>query len=208
MAAHQARLTPPPPRPFPCPPWQAVSPGPGEKAGRGWRGAGGGEEDGRPPGAPDALPPALSPALHGRRCPLDPARRQGRGGGVLAPVAFSYGDPFCMGLLYGRAGRLTPQNGGFRPGQCSARPARPAGSPSSAPRPAWSARCAQGSVALSLCTAAHPLYSGFANRFGAPMSEAIMRPNPRWATSASLRCTARSARSAPSRRPARLRRGR
>ena len=40
MAAHQARLT-SSPRPFPCPPWQAVSPGPGEKAGRGrwgWRG--------------------------------------------------------------------------------------------------------------------------------------------------------------------------
>jgi hypothetical protein len=28
-------------------------------------------------------PLALSPALHGRRCPLDPARRQGGGGGVL-----------------------------------------------------------------------------------------------------------------------------
>ena len=26
-------------------------------------------------------PPALPPALHGRRCPLDPARRQGGGGG-------------------------------------------------------------------------------------------------------------------------------
>jgi hypothetical protein len=32
-------------------------------------------------------------------------------------LAFSYENPFCVGLLYGRAGRLTAENGGFRPGQ-------------------------------------------------------------------------------------------
>jgi hypothetical protein len=30
-------------------------------------------------------------------------------------LAFSYENTFSMGLLYGRAGRLTPQNGSFRP---------------------------------------------------------------------------------------------
>ena len=33
------------------------------------------------------------------------------------PFAFSYGNPFCMVFLYGRAGHLTAENGGFRPGQ-------------------------------------------------------------------------------------------
>ena len=33
-------------------------------------------------------------------------------------VAFSYANPFCMGLLYGRAGCFTALFGGFRPGQC------------------------------------------------------------------------------------------
>jgi hypothetical protein len=32
-------------------------------------------------------------------------------------LAFSYENPFCMGILYGRAGRLTAIFGGFRPGQ-------------------------------------------------------------------------------------------
>ena len=45
------------------------------------------------------------------------------------------------------------------------------------PRP-W--RWAQGSVALSLCTAAHPLYTRIANIFGASIYETTMRPNPRW----------------------------
>jgi hypothetical protein len=35
-------------------------------------------------------------------------------------LAFSYENPICMGLLYGRAGRLTAENGGFGPGQFSA----------------------------------------------------------------------------------------
>jgi hypothetical protein len=39
-------------------------------------------------------------------------------GGGQAPSAFSYVNRFCMGLLYGRAGRLNTKNGGFRPGQC------------------------------------------------------------------------------------------
>ena len=34
-------------------------------------------------------------------------------------------------------------------------------------------------VALSLCTTAHPLYNGIANIFGASISEATMRSNPR-----------------------------
>jgi hypothetical protein len=37
----------------------------------------------------------------------------------------------------------------------------------------------RGSVALSLCTAAHLLYTRFANRFGTSISEATRRPNPR-----------------------------
>ena len=37
----------------------------------------------------------------------------------------------------------------------------------------------EGSVALSLCTSAHPLYTRFANIFGASISEPTMRPNPR-----------------------------
>jgi hypothetical protein len=37
--------------------------------------------------------------------------------GRLTPLAFSYENPFCIGLLYGRTGRLTAENGGFRLGQ-------------------------------------------------------------------------------------------
>ena len=37
----------------------------------------------------------------------------------------------------------------------------------------------QGSVALSLCTTAHPLCTRFANILGASISEATMRPNPK-----------------------------
>ena len=36
----------------------------------------------------------------------------------------------------------------------------------------------EGSVALSLCTAAHPLHTGVANILGASISEATMRPKP------------------------------
>ena len=36
-----------------------------------------------------------------------------------------------------------------------------------------------GSVALSLCTTAHPLHTRFANIFGASVPETTMRPNPR-----------------------------
>jgi hypothetical protein len=48
-----------------------------------------------------------------------------------------------------------------------------------------------GSVALSLCTTAHPLYTGFANIFGASISETTMRPNPRWGgkSAGCTRCT-------------------
>jgi hypothetical protein len=46
-------------------------------------------------------------------CPRPP-------GAVKRPkrsLAFSYENPFCVGLLYGRAGRLNTKNAGFRPGQ-------------------------------------------------------------------------------------------
>jgi hypothetical protein len=36
-------------------------------------------------------------------------------------------NPFCMGLLCGRAGRLTAKNGGFRPGQFEPLGYRPGG---------------------------------------------------------------------------------
>jgi hypothetical protein len=36
---------------------------------------------------------------------------------VKRPYLFPYENQFCMGLLYGRAGRLTAEKGGFWPGQ-------------------------------------------------------------------------------------------
>jgi hypothetical protein len=41
----------------------------------------------------------------------DPAEGLERSGPAIAAYRF------CMALLYGRAGRLTAENGGFRPGQ-------------------------------------------------------------------------------------------
>ena len=38
-------------------------------------------------------------------------------GGNEAPLAFSYVNRLCMGLLYGRAGRLNTKNADLRPGQ-------------------------------------------------------------------------------------------
>jgi hypothetical protein len=70
-----------------------------------------------------------------------------------------------------------------------------------------SSRCWQGSVALSLCTTADPLYTTFTNIFGTSISEATLRPDPRcWASPASGRCTrppATSCRRRPSRRTTR-----
>ena len=43
--------------------------------------------------------------------------RPGPPWGGYAPLAFPIENQFCVAFLYGRAGRLTPQNGGFRPGQ-------------------------------------------------------------------------------------------
>jgi hypothetical protein len=43
--------------------------------------------------------------------------RLGRFSALSVPYRFSYENPFCTGLLYGRAGRFTTKNGGFRPGQ-------------------------------------------------------------------------------------------
>jgi hypothetical protein len=39
--------------------------------------------------------------------------------GQLSTLRVSYENSFCMGLLYGRAGRLTAENGGFRPRQAA-----------------------------------------------------------------------------------------
>ena len=36
-----------------------------------------------------------------------------------------------------------------------------------------------GSVTVSLCTTAHPIYTRFASIFGASISEAAMRPHPK-----------------------------
>jgi hypothetical protein len=58
----------------------------------------------------------------------------------------------------------------------------PRGCTTSSAWPTWR-RCStwsvQGSVASSLCTTAHPLYTRFAYIFGASISEATMRPDPR-----------------------------
>jgi hypothetical protein len=40
----------------------------------------------------------------------------------------------------------------------------------------------QGSAALSLCSTGDPLYTRFAKRVGASISETTMRPNPRLVT--------------------------
>jgi hypothetical protein len=40
--------------------------------------------------------------------------------------------------------------------------------------------CCEGSLALSLCAAAHPLHTRFTDRTGASISEVAMRPNPRY----------------------------
>jgi hypothetical protein len=45
--------------------------------------------------------------------------RPGRFKRPWRPAALPYANRFWMGLLYGRAGRLTAQNGGFRRGQSS-----------------------------------------------------------------------------------------
>ena len=46
-----------------------------------------------------------------------PMHGPGSPGGGEAPLAFPCVNRFCMGLLYGRAGRLNAKNGGFRRGQ-------------------------------------------------------------------------------------------
>ena len=57
-------------------------------------------------------------------------------------------------------------------------------------------RSAWGSVALSRCTTAHPLYTRSTNIFGASVSEAVMRPNPRAQTARMTSTSARAARAA------------
>jgi hypothetical protein len=46
-----------------------------------------------------------------------PKLLSGPAGAFKRPLAFFYVNRFCMGLLHGRAGRLTAENGGFRSGQ-------------------------------------------------------------------------------------------
>ena len=77
-----------------------------------------------------------------------------------------------MALLYGRAGRLTGTNGGFRPGQ--------AGSAALPARARWQCGLVPGSVASSLCMTAQPLYTRLADIFSASVSDATMRPDPRF----------------------------
>jgi hypothetical protein len=61
-------------------------------------------------------------------------------------------NQFSMALLYGRAGRLTAQNGGFRPGQLRqwARSLHAAGERAEAERVGtWAGRVARGAGAVS-----------------------------------------------------------
>jgi hypothetical protein len=107
---------------------------------------------------PRAGPGRAGPACRGERGP-EPLREQGRravlrvrpqGGsgparGGYAPLAFPTVNRVCMALLYARVGRLTVENGGFRPGQSARRTrsgwARTARRPArSAPRPPPPAR--------------------------------------------------------------------
>jgi hypothetical protein len=55
----------------------------------------------------------------------------------------------------------------------------------------------EGSVALSRCTTAHPLHTGFANIFDASVSEATLRPNPRQEPLASVPVAAAPGHAAP-----------
>jgi hypothetical protein len=77
-----------------------------------------------------------------------------------------------------------------RPCRMAARLRRSTWSPSSrrasSSRRSSAARSTQGSVALSLCTSAHPLHTRFTKIIGASISEPTMRPNPR-STSGSMR---------------------
>ena len=83
-----------------------------------------------------------------QRQPSGPAR------GGYAPLAFPTVDLLSMELLYGRAGRLTAKNGGFRPGQSrGARPRARSGTRGRWARPFMPARhlihadCASSAVA-------------------------------------------------------------
>ena len=51
------------------------------------------------------------------RVRIDGGGGPGPPGAVKRPSAFPIANRVCMGLLFGRAGRLTYKNGGFRPGQ-------------------------------------------------------------------------------------------
>ena len=53
----------------------------------------------------------------GHECFASPLNGPGPLTPGYAPSAFPAADRFCMAVLYGRAGRLTAGNGGFRPGQ-------------------------------------------------------------------------------------------
>ena len=64
-------------------------------------------------------PPRTRASAAARRAPpkCGPRSRSGPSRGGSAPLAFPIVTWVSMALLYGRAGRLTAKNGGFRPGQ-------------------------------------------------------------------------------------------
>ena len=96
----------------------------------------------------------------------------------------------CTALLYGRAGHVTAQNGGFRPGQAAKCKTVTAGQVSNTPELDQKLGKLQLSMAvranLHLLTSYHTLV--LTDIFGASISEATMRPNPRCAG-----CSTRSA---------------
>ena len=60
---------------------------------------------------------AVRPRVHARPEPAERSRvRSGPPRGGQAPPAFPIVNQVCVGILYGRAGRLTAKNSGFRPG--------------------------------------------------------------------------------------------
>jgi hypothetical protein len=112
---------------------------------------------------------------------------------------FFYANPFCKGLLYGRAGRLTALFGGFRPGQCTTSPAHR----SSGSRWTWSSTSGSAGLAGAYTHPPHPRIEstrlaeyppGFAATRRAPPSSAPSRA--RTASSGSATSRRRSRRTA------------
>ena len=118
--------------------------------------------------------------------------RSGPARGVYAFLAFSAVNRVCTALLCGRAGRLTAQNGGFRPGRqggaCRGARAARGRARGAAVRRGGRGRRRGGRAAAGGAHGArpprrfapptHPLHTRFANTLGASVSEMTMRPNP------------------------------